>query len=137
MTHEEQNEAWKRLPEFTRFAMRMDYESVAKNPDLFPSRDLWLKYPTEPIKAWREWQEQRKLKPTWWRAKKGEEYWIVDITGRLESFEEEYVEVDEKSYTFGNYFRTADDAQQAAALIRETLRKFHESKSNDNAETDK
>lgn len=42
---------------------------------LFPSKDLYEKYPLNPAKAWKEWQESKK--PKRWRAKEGEEYWFV------------------------------------------------------------
>ncbi|MDE7180072.1 MAG: hypothetical protein K2N88_02605 [Muribaculaceae bacterium] len=91
---------------------------------LYPSRTLYEKYPLDPYSAWMEWKEARKTKR--WRAKLGEKYWVVDIELSPTWSEEKNDGYDKVRYNNGNYFRTEEEAKQAAEAVRETLEKFHE-----------
>ena len=90
---------------------------------LYPSRALYEKYPLDPYSAWMEWKESRK--PKRWRAEKGERYWVVDSVCNPVRYRETHAPFDDDCYEAGNYFRTEEEAQQAAEAVRETLEKFH------------
>ena len=90
----------------------------------FPSMESFLANPLNARKAWQEWSEARK--PKRWRAKLGEKYWVVDIELSPTRSEEKNDGYDEERYNNGNYFRTEEEANQAADGIREYLKKFHE-----------
>lgn len=94
---------------------------------LYPSKELYEKYPLDAYAAWQEWKEARK--PKRWRAKKYQGYYYIDIIGgrivtKYDTDERE--EPDNNKYDSYNYFRTEEEAQQAAEVVRETLQKFHE-----------
>lgn len=61
-----------------------------------------------------------------WRAEKGEEVFFIDYMGDVMMSVEDCDDLDNKCYLFGNYFRTAEVAEKARDLLKETLRKFHE-----------
>ncbi|MDE6716557.1 MAG: hypothetical protein K2J70_00055 [Muribaculaceae bacterium] len=90
----------------------------------YPSKESFLKYPLDAHKAWDEWQNERK--PKRWRAKDGGTYWLIPTDGSpIVSNKEHFTEYQNKLYEFGNYFRTEEEAHQAAEAVRETLMKFH------------
>ena len=100
--------------------------STADVVTIFPSRALYEKYPLDAYSAWMEWKETRK--PKRWRAKLGEKYWVVDIELSHTWSEEKNDGYDKVRYNNGNYFRTEEEAQQAAEAVRETLAKLYEQK---------
>ena len=69
---------------------------------------------------------KRPQKSEWWRAKKGENYWVVDIELSPTWLEEKNNVYDKVRYYNGNYFRTEEEATQAAEVIKAALAKFHE-----------
>lgn len=93
---------------------------------IYPSRDLYKKYPLDPVKAWAEWEEARK--PKRWRAENGKRYWVVGSICEPVSYQETNVPFDDDCYEADNYFRTYEEAKQAAEVVREALAKFHEQK---------
>ena len=91
----------------------------------YPSRALYEKYPLDAYSAWMEWKGSRR--PKRWRAKQYEKYWYLDrrfipkdVNADANS------EFDSTNYENGNYFRTKEEAQQAAEVVKEALRKFYE-----------
>lgn len=99
-------------------------------PDLYPSEALLMKYPLDPYSAWKEWKESRK--PKRWRARKYQGYYYIDFRGgRLVTFydTDEYDKDENNRYDSYNYFRTKEEAEQAAEVIKEALQKFHEKNS--------
>lgn len=96
---------------------------------LYPSRALYEKYPLNAYSAWMEWKESKE--PKRWRAKKYQGYYYIDyIGGRLVALydTDEYDKDENNRYESYNYFRTKEEAQQAAEEIRKTLMKFYERK---------
>lgn len=91
---------------------------------LWPSEELYEKYPLDPYSAWMEWKEARK--PKRWRAEIGEIYWRISAKGNTSVTEEYNTETDDYCYNYGNYFRTKEEAEQAAEIIKDALHKFHE-----------
>lgn len=53
------------------------------------------------------------LKPKRWRAKKNECYFAVNTWGEIDVACEDNVEVDNKRYKIGNYFRTKEEAEDS------------------------
>ena len=103
----------------------------------YPSRSLYEKYPLDAKKAWMEWKESRK--PKRWRAKSSVgvavseceghwedyTYWYITSEGVIVQDEETNCKADNLRYNIGNYFRTEEEALQAAEAVRETLEKVH------------
>lgn len=90
---------------------------------LYPSYDLYIKYPLNTIEAWKEWEESRK--PKRWRAKKGEIYYCFNNTLEVEPVIEMHNLCDDGRYSFGNYFCTRELAKQACEKVKECLMEFH------------
>lgn len=107
---------------------------------IYPSRTLYEKYPLDPYSAWMEWKEERKTKR--WRAKSSAgvavsecdshwedyTYWYITSDGVIAQDEETNCKADNLRYNIGNYFRTEEEAQQAAEAVCETLAKLYEQK---------
>ncbi len=93
---------------------------------LYPSRALYEKYPLDAKKAWAEWVENKK--PKRWRAKQGESHWFIEPTGEISYGKDNYFSDCDNCWMFGNYFRTASEAKQAAEEVRKTLESFHKRK---------
>ncbi|MBD5173824.1 MAG: hypothetical protein HDT08_04215 [Bacteroidales bacterium] len=107
---------------------------------IYPSRTLYEKYPLDPAKAWDEWVSERM--PKRWRAKSSSPaaredinanpedyaYWYITSDGVIAQDEETNCKADNLRYNIGNYFRTEEEAQQAAEAVRETLAKLYEQK---------
>ena len=71
--------------------------------------------------------EEKRVEKVRWRAKKGENYFLLNrITFEVDHYYECFDEVDAKLYKYGNYFRTREQAEEAARRVKETLRKYHE-----------
>lgn len=70
--------------------------------------------------------EEKQVKKIRWRAEEGDGYFYVDNQGRKIAKNEECKFVDEDRFAFGNYFRTKEQAEEAARRIKEVLIKYHE-----------
>ena len=93
---------------------------------IYPSRALYEKYPLDPYSAWMEWKEARK--PKRWRAEADGEYWYLSAFIIPETTNDNLLNSDNNLYKCGNYFRSEEEAQQAADLVRKTIEEFHKSK---------
>lgn len=92
---------------------------------LFPSVDMYAKYPQDAELAWTKWLKRDSFKL--WRAEVGGEYWHISLhdivpgrwrdNGRM---------VDDRMYSCGNYFRTEEDAMKAGELVKAVIMKFHQ-----------
>lgn len=70
---------------------------------------------------------EKKVEKARWRAKRGKHYFLLDrLTFKVDCYIESFDEIDTKLYDSGNYFRTEEQAKEAAKHVKETLRKFHE-----------
>ncbi len=96
---------------------------------LFPSKELYKKYPLDPRKAWTEWSESRK--PKRWRAKEGELYYWLGSYWNVEYNEESMSEEDNALYNVGNYFRTEAEVEEMAEEILKVVNAFHKRKESD------
>ena len=70
--------------------------------------------------------EKKRVEKIRWRAKEGEDYYCITERGHVVGDEEGGLPEDIERYEFGNYFRTREQAEEAARRVKETLRKYHE-----------
>ncbi len=70
--------------------------------------------------------EEKRVEKIRWRAKGGERYFYVYNQGSVTVYKDDGYHVDENLYEYGNYFRTSEQAEEAARRVKETLRKYHE-----------
>ena len=69
--------------------------------------------------------EEKRVEKIRWRAKEGEDYYYITGRGHVVGDEEGDLPEDIERYEFGNYFRTREQAEKAAEVVKEALRKFH------------
>lgn len=70
--------------------------------------------------------EEKRVEKIRWRAENGKEYYYVGNQGSVViDIEGDYC-VDENRHKSGNYFRTEEQAKEAAKRMKEVLRKCHE-----------
>lgn len=71
--------------------------------------------------------EEKRVEKIRWRAKKGEYYFALGRTAfEVYCYTESFDEIDAKLYNCGNYFRTIEQAKEAARRMKKVLRKYHE-----------
>lgn len=70
--------------------------------------------------------EEKRVEKIRWRAEDGKEYYYVGNQGILMVDKEDGHCADKNRYEFGNYFRTSEQAEEAAKRMKEVLRKYHE-----------
>ena len=71
-------------------------------------------------------KEKLELKKLRWRAKYGEQYWVIDSAGIVTIGRvENYTPMDDEFYNSYMYFKTANDARKAREQIRELLKNFY------------
>lgn len=71
--------------------------------------------------------EEKRLEKIRWRANEGDSYYFTDITdASVLSNHEADDKIDYILWRSYNYFRTEEQAREAARRIKETLRKYHE-----------
>lgn len=91
---------------------------------LYPTQESFEQNPLNAAKAWQEWKEARK--PKRWRAEYGEMYFSLRNDFTVCDQYENNDSYNEFAWDNYNYFRTIEEAQQAAEVIKEALQKFHE-----------
>ena len=70
--------------------------------------------------------EEKRVEKIRWRAKKYENYYYVHMYLTAVSTIETYSPFDNKICNAINYFRTKEQAEEAAKRVKETLQKYHE-----------
>lgn len=71
--------------------------------------------------------EEKRVEKIRWRAKRGEHYFLFrGTTLKVNCYTECFDEIDASLYHSDNYFRTKEQAEEAAKRVKEVLRKFHE-----------
>lgn len=70
--------------------------------------------------------EEKRVEKIRWRAKKGGDYYFIDVDLIVKSIDDTYSTFDNKLWDALNYFRTKEQAEEAVKCVRETLRKYHE-----------
>ena len=70
--------------------------------------------------------EEKRVEKIRWRAEKGKDYYFVYPDLTVINANELGYDLATNRYKALNYFRTEEQAQQAAERVKETLRKYHE-----------
>ena len=70
--------------------------------------------------------EEKRIEKIRWRAEKGDCYFFLLSSLNVSEATEDRGHVDNYRYSAYNYFRTKEDAEEAAKLVKATLKKFHE-----------
>lgn len=70
--------------------------------------------------------EEKRVEKIRWRAKQSQSYFFIDKDINSTEEEESGDVIDDMLWRKFNYFRTEEDAEKAAELVKETLKKFHE-----------
>ena len=70
--------------------------------------------------------EEKRVEKIRWRAEDGKGYCYVGYLGSVSVEIENGHWADKIRHEFGNYFRTSEQAEEAAEVVKEALRKFHE-----------
>ena len=70
--------------------------------------------------------EKKKVEKIRWRADVGVKYYFVDSLLDVLYIKECWSSLCNKHYSARNYFRTEEQAEEAAKRVKETLRKYHE-----------
>lgn len=70
--------------------------------------------------------EEKRVEKIRWRAEEGEEYFSIDTAMQVRNFFEDFKEYDDFFYDAFNYFKTKEQAEEAAKRIKEVLRIYHE-----------
>ena len=70
--------------------------------------------------------EEKKVEKIRWRAKDGKEYYYVGNQGIIMVDREDGVCANQNRHEFNNYFRTYEQAEEAAKRVKDVLCKYHE-----------
>ena len=70
--------------------------------------------------------EEKRVENIRWSAKEGGDYYFIDVDLIVKSIDDTYSTFDNKLYDALNYFHTEEQAIEAAKLVKDTLRKYHE-----------
>lgn len=70
--------------------------------------------------------EEKKVEKIRWRADVGVKYYFVDSLLDVLYIKECWSSLCNKHYSARNYFRTEEQAEEAAKRVKETLRNYHE-----------
>ena len=70
--------------------------------------------------------EEKRVEKIRWRAKKYEKYYFFDANLLVRSIDDTYSTFDNELWDALNYFRTKEQAEEAAKRVKEVLRKYHE-----------
>nr|WP_311147280.1 hypothetical protein [Prevotella pallens] len=70
--------------------------------------------------------EEKRVEKLLWRADAGEEYYFINSSLKVMKIEECWSVLCSEHYSANNYFRTKEQAEEAAICIKETLRNYHE-----------
>lgn len=70
--------------------------------------------------------EEKRVEKIRWKAEEGDAYYYINNLTYVESRKENGTCYDKNRHEFGNYFRTSEQAEEAAKRMKEVLRKYHE-----------
>lgn len=70
--------------------------------------------------------EEKRVEKLLWRADAGEDYYFIDSSLKVMKIEECWSVLCSEHYLASNYFRTQEQAEEAAKRIKEVLRNYHE-----------
>ena len=70
--------------------------------------------------------EEKRVEKIRWRAEHKRAYYCISAQGDVMVNYDAEIPEDEEKWDFGNYFRTSEQAEQAADAVKMALMKFHE-----------
>ncbi|WP_455072293.1 hypothetical protein [Prevotella melaninogenica] len=70
--------------------------------------------------------EEKRVEKIRWRAKKGGDYYFIDVDLTVKSIYDTYSTFDNKLWNALNYFHTEEQAGEVARRMKEVLSKYHE-----------
>ena len=71
--------------------------------------------------------KEKRVEKIRWRAKRGEYYFLFSgTTFKVNCYTECFDKIDANLYHSDNYFRTKEQAEEAAKRVKEVLRRYHE-----------
>ena len=70
--------------------------------------------------------EEKRVEKIRWRAKEGEEYFMIEADVKVKAYRDDNDEDDNLLYNALNYFHTQDQTEEAAKRVKEMLKKYHE-----------
>lgn len=70
--------------------------------------------------------QEKRVEKIRYRARTHDSYWFIDSRFCVQGTTDEEMDIDNKHYESGNYFRTKEDAERFLEIFRESLRKFHQ-----------
>ena len=71
--------------------------------------------------------KEKRVEKIRWRAKRGEYYFLFSgTTFKVNCYTECFDKIDANLYHSDNYFRTIEQAEEAAKRVKEVVRKYHE-----------
>ena len=70
--------------------------------------------------------EEKRVEEIRRRAKKGEDYYFIDVDLTVKSIDDTYSTFDNGLWNALNYFHTEEQTAEAAKRVREALRQYHE-----------
>lgn len=70
--------------------------------------------------------EEKRVEKIRWRAKKGGDYYFIDVDLTVKSIDDTYSTFDNKLWNALNYFHTEEQAGEVARRMKEVLSKYHE-----------
>lgn len=70
--------------------------------------------------------EEKRVEKIRWRAKRCEYYYWIDVNLVIRNINDTYSSFDNKIWDAFNYFRTKEQAEEAAKRMKEVLRKYHD-----------
>ena len=73
--------------------------------------------------------EEKELEWIRWRAEKGGYYHFINSICNVTAVYDKRDSIDDKQFLSYNYFKTKEQAEKAAELVKDTLKKFHEENS--------
>lgn len=109
------------------------YRGDASSCLLFPSKELYEAYPTDPVTAWNKWQEEHPLKYPcqiypWWTPQLYEQYWFVGHDGVYHSTINHEVDSDTSRIKIGNCFQNEAYCIEMCEKLKQLFIDFHKSK---------
>nr|DAX83458.1 MAG TPA: protein of unknown function (DUF4907) [Caudoviricetes sp.] len=73
--------------------------------------------------------EEKKIEDIRLRVMEGDAYYYINSICNVSAVYDERVSIDDKQFLSYNYFKTKEQAEKAAELVKDTLKKFHEENS--------
>ena len=70
--------------------------------------------------------EEKRVEKIRWREENYGDYYFIDVNLTVKSLDDTYSTFDNKLWDAFNYFKTEEQAEEAARRVREVLRQYHE-----------